>query len=249
MEVHHHPQLKHNPKPWKEYFLEFLMIFLAVTMGFFAESLRENISNKEKGHQFIVSLMADLESDTAKMDAYFIRHTKDVGNYKVLVKWLDKPIRNIDTGFRSRFYKAAWSTLGMGHVYFTNRIIAQLKNSDNFRLIINHKVADAITDYSNGTVACDSQSDVVNHFSEEGSKPAMEMINLKAYKDYFLDDKQTVCDNTVPFKSTDPKVVQEYSNSIYLKAGVEQNYAKLIKKQEERALQLIDLLKKEYDLE
>jgi hypothetical protein len=34
MEVHHHPDLHHKPKKWKEYFLEFLMIFLAVTLGF-----------------------------------------------------------------------------------------------------------------------------------------------------------------------------------------------------------------------
>jgi cell division protein FtsB len=38
MEVHHHPHVE--KKNFKEYFLEFLMIFLAVTMGFFAESIR-----------------------------------------------------------------------------------------------------------------------------------------------------------------------------------------------------------------
>ena len=37
MEVHHHPEVPHKSKSWKEYFLEFLMIFLAVTLGFFAE--------------------------------------------------------------------------------------------------------------------------------------------------------------------------------------------------------------------
>ena len=36
MEVHHHPDNHHNSKKWKEYFSEFLMIFLAVTLGFFA---------------------------------------------------------------------------------------------------------------------------------------------------------------------------------------------------------------------
>jgi hypothetical protein len=35
MEVHHHPDLQHKRKNFREYFLEFLMIFLAVTMGFF----------------------------------------------------------------------------------------------------------------------------------------------------------------------------------------------------------------------
>ncbi len=51
MEVHHHPQLEHKSKPWKEYLLEGFMIFIAVTMGFFAESLREHIGDntREKG--------------------------------------------------------------------------------------------------------------------------------------------------------------------------------------------------------
>ena len=48
MEVAHHPDLHHKPKPWKEYFLEFLMIFLAVSMGFLAESLREHIVEKKR---------------------------------------------------------------------------------------------------------------------------------------------------------------------------------------------------------
>src|SRR6201992_20976 len=64
MEVHHHPQLEHKPKPWKEYLLEGLMIFLAVTMGFFAESLRENIDRKEKEKQYIESLVRELKQDS-----------------------------------------------------------------------------------------------------------------------------------------------------------------------------------------
>ena len=54
MEVHHHPDLHHKPKKWKEYFLEFLMIFLAVTMGFFADNIREAYNNKETIHQLTV---------------------------------------------------------------------------------------------------------------------------------------------------------------------------------------------------
>jgi len=43
MEVHHHPNVE--KKNFKEYFLEFLMIFLAVTMDFFAETIRESFTN------------------------------------------------------------------------------------------------------------------------------------------------------------------------------------------------------------
>src|SRR5437764_8657377 len=49
MEVHHHPHVE--KKNFKEYFLEFLMIFLAVTMGFVAENLREHFTESKSAHQ------------------------------------------------------------------------------------------------------------------------------------------------------------------------------------------------------
>src|ERR1700686_4473183 len=59
MEVHHHPDLHHKKKHWKEYFLEFLMIFLAVTMGFFAESYREHLGDRAKEKEFMKSMVSD----------------------------------------------------------------------------------------------------------------------------------------------------------------------------------------------
>ena len=43
------------------------MIFLAVTMGFFAESLREKLADREKGKQAIESLVKCLASDTSQL--------------------------------------------------------------------------------------------------------------------------------------------------------------------------------------
>ena len=63
MEVHHHPDVHHQKKNFKEYFLEFLMIFLAVTMGFFAESIREHIVDKDREKKYISSFLADLQND------------------------------------------------------------------------------------------------------------------------------------------------------------------------------------------
>src|SRR6202042_2106377 len=67
MEVHHHPHVE--KKNFKEYFLEFLMIFLAVTMGFFAESLREHLVDIKKEKKYIVSLKEDLAIDTATLSS------------------------------------------------------------------------------------------------------------------------------------------------------------------------------------
>src|SRR5450432_616805 len=65
MEVHHHPHVE--KKNFKEYFLEFLMIFLAVTMGFFAENIREHFVNKEKEKQYIKSFYEDLSNNEIEL--------------------------------------------------------------------------------------------------------------------------------------------------------------------------------------
>jgi hypothetical protein len=51
MELHHHPHVE--KKNFREYILEGLMIFLAVTMGFFAESIRERITDNAKEKEYI----------------------------------------------------------------------------------------------------------------------------------------------------------------------------------------------------
>ncbi|HXS54620.1 MAG TPA: hypothetical protein VN726_00770 [Hanamia sp.] len=71
MEVHHHPHVE--KKNFKEYFLEFLMIFLAVTLGFFAENIRENISNHEKEINYMKGFVQDLKEDTTEMSHIFFK--------------------------------------------------------------------------------------------------------------------------------------------------------------------------------
>lgn len=68
MEVHHHPDPHHKPKKWKEYFLEFLMIFLAVTMGFFAENIRENYVEHKSAREYASLLIEDLATDTVELN-------------------------------------------------------------------------------------------------------------------------------------------------------------------------------------
>src|SRR6266536_3749740 len=64
MEVHHHP---HAAKGFKGYFLEFIMIFLAVTLGFFAEGIREGINDHSKEKEYILGMMQDLKDDTSSI--------------------------------------------------------------------------------------------------------------------------------------------------------------------------------------
>ena len=247
MEVHHHPQLKHEPKPWKEYLLEGLMIFLAVTMGFFAESLREHISNKEKTTEYMKSLLVDLGTDTASINQYLIREKEKDAAYKSLLDYLKKPLRH-DTAYLSQFYKVAFYSLGRNGMGFTDRIIGQLKNSDNFRLINSSEVADAITDYSGNTGYYNYLSGLDDHYADQSQKQASLLIDFGAYATPIESGKRVV-DNTIDLIGSDPHVIQQYINSIYLRKVIEGTMTSAVEQQKKRAIALIALLKKEYKLE
>jgi hypothetical protein len=68
MEVHKHPHHITHKKKWSEYVLEFLMLFLAVFLGFLTENYRETLVNKEKEHHYMQNMVADLKSDTTDLN-------------------------------------------------------------------------------------------------------------------------------------------------------------------------------------
>ena len=59
MEVHH-PHHTHKAKKLNEHLVEFLMLFLAVTLGFLAENLREVYVEKERSHELVNTLVKKL---------------------------------------------------------------------------------------------------------------------------------------------------------------------------------------------
>jgi hypothetical protein len=64
MEVHHHA---HTPrKKWHHYFFEFLMLFLAVTLGFFVENQREHYIENQREKVYVRSMIDDLKLDTVE---------------------------------------------------------------------------------------------------------------------------------------------------------------------------------------
>ena len=67
MEVHHHHKLDHKAKPWKEYLLEGIMIFIAVSLGYAAENLREHFIENKKAIVMARNLFFDVKADSATM--------------------------------------------------------------------------------------------------------------------------------------------------------------------------------------
>ena len=81
MEVHHH---SHKPKNWKEYITEFIMLFAAVTLGFFAENVREHQIVIERKNQNLLAMVQDLKRDSAQLQQRIIEYTKAIKTFEDL---------------------------------------------------------------------------------------------------------------------------------------------------------------------
>ena len=66
MEIHHHPHA-HHKKKWTDYLFEFLMLFLAVSLGFFVENQREHYIENHRSEQYAEFLYNDLINDTVNL--------------------------------------------------------------------------------------------------------------------------------------------------------------------------------------
>ncbi len=69
MEVHH----SHNSakkKKWSELLLEFFMLFLAITLGFFAENLRESMADNQKRKELLESVAKDFKKDIHQSNSH-----------------------------------------------------------------------------------------------------------------------------------------------------------------------------------
>jgi hypothetical protein len=97
MEVYHQPDLRHTKKRWTEYSLEFLMIFLAVTLGFFAENLREYISDRGHVRQLASQLIRDLKNDSAILHENISRENLLIKKSDTLFYLLQQPLSSLDT--------------------------------------------------------------------------------------------------------------------------------------------------------
>ena len=147
MEVHHTHQPAHKKK-WNEYLLEFFMLFFAVTLGFFAENIREHYVEKEREVKYLKNIHQDLKKDLEEIDTtiYYIDMKQTMADSLFEKIKSNKIMENL-----SDFYYYNKS-LGLRHLFenATNGF-TQLNNSGGLRLIENKEIISKIQNYINYT--------------------------------------------------------------------------------------------------
>jgi hypothetical protein len=243
MEVHHHPDLHHEKKPWKEYLLEGLMIFLAVTMGFFAESLRENIGAKEKEKEYIASFENNLEKDKATLDYIIQDNKKKVKGLDTLLSLFDKDMSN--PANRKKVYDDSWCVSDFSVFISNDATMTQLKNSGGLQFIKHAHIADSVSKYDQEVRGIYAAEAAYTKYTDYATEAMTDLLyfNLKKNADGSWGNAKEL----YPLLSQDPQRVQIFFNKIKLERGWTQNYINNLNEKQPFVNQLIALLKKEYD--
>ncbi len=251
MEVHHHPHVE--KKNFREYLLEGLMIFVAVTLGFFAENQREHLVEHQREKEYMTTLIEDLSIDTADMSK-LDRTLKEVMARRDSVdKYLRPPIipERIP-----QYYWEAWIVTNITSYNYNDRTVEQLRSSGSYRLIRNKNITDSLIAYDirmrggfskNYNVLFDNQLKIIDLQND--------IIDVGIVETYFDDNGQPVIDslkkrNLWPLKllTNDTKTLFRHYNTCITHIGFMANLRNWIKIMTRRATNLILMVRKEYHL-
>jgi hypothetical protein len=252
MEVHHHPDLKHEKKNIREYFLEFLMIFLAVSLGFIAENLREHFSDRSKEKEYIESMLQDLKTDTAQCNRSIRGTTRQMHGLDTLEILLTPDVNKNDSVIFI-CYRQSESLYNEHTMNFSSRTIAQLSNTGNMRLIKNQEVANRISAYYTAIGDLEAQKSYYKQYFQKCLGIFQELYEFDPFHSRITAENEVKYPPLVfgKFKiaNTRPDDLNKFKSTFDLTKGIIGSYRDQILRLKIQATSLLGFLKEKYDLE
>ena len=248
MEVHHHAHHE-GKKSWKSYLWEFLMLFLAVFCGFLAEYQLEHVIEHNREKEFMWSMIDDLKTDTASLAYTLDRVNRNQIRIDSAIKFYAIQKNPTTSQVTAIGMYSDFGLISHG-VVFTDRTSLQLKNSGGMRLIRNKLVADSLIAYWSGIQRIENDFIRIESYRLDAKKLGFKIFNYYAssYVHDYLDSTVSVESSTLLDNS--PKLFGEFINSLETIGGMYRRlYTVKIKRQISSAERLIELIKKEYNLE
>ena len=250
MEVHHHTHASHGKKTWKDYFWEFLMLFLAVFCGFLAEYQLEHVVEHNREKQYIESMISDLKADSNRLQVIINYNKQNVAGFDSLLQNIyHKPYN--DSSIRTLYYLKETYTLVKGTMLFSKGTISQLKNSGGFRLIRNRAAADSIIKYDLFTERVENQGDGVDYAGKKLLELSVKIFDGECVVDYnSASNYREILTSNKKFTllTSDEKLIKEYANLAKFKKDVVINYIRLLTALQNRIPKILEFLEKEYHL-
>ena len=153
MEVHH-PHHPSHKKKWTEYIIEFFLLFTAVTLGFFAENLREHQVEIHKTEKSLKTLYLNIQKDSILFSTAIPKRKKIDSLYEVILKYYGK-------GELKNHLLESYTLIGQisnrSMPSINNMALDEVKNTGRLNFIEDDKLINAIQNYSHFTKILESR--------------------------------------------------------------------------------------------
>ena len=245
MEVHHHSHTER--KKWVHYFWEFLMLFLAVTLGFFVENQREHFVEHRREKQYVRSFLGDLKSDLEQLDSLLkqrMKRKKDIDSLSIVLSTSDPDVYAKEIYYFSR-------PLTIAYQFFRNeRTIHQLKNGGNLRLIRKQDVSDAIMLYDHHVRWVDLVASREQEYILEYVKRIEELFDTRVFNKMRTESFvfKMPEDEQVHLLKYDKQSIQLFLNKIHFLSSVNDYHLMVYHHLVDLAKQAKSIIEKEYSI-
>jgi hypothetical protein len=255
MEVHAHSHT--SRKKWTHYFWEFLMLFLAISLGFYAENTREGILHKKEVKSQLNSMLSDLQSDIILFDSVTDRNRFGADMADTLIELLHSDITNTT----QIYYAARTVTANVGYYYTNSKSYDQLKSAGLLRYIKSKELLDSIGAYYVSFQWLANQIDLLRLKLDEihkgntrffDSYVFQQMISTKIIGAASLGGQKTVINKPAvnpDLLSADAKDINTVSLNYHYYSATVKFYIRMGNALQARAKKLIEIIKKEYSFE
>jgi hypothetical protein len=247
MEVHHHAHT--SRKKWTHYFWEFLMLFMAVTLGFFVENQREHYIEHQREKQFIRSLYNDIKRDTANMTRIIRARNIKEQMLDSISQMMNSPQPELLTKQVYPFAILIGRTLPYRFIP-NDGTMQQLKNSGALRLIRNRDVVDSISKYDIGVRNIMGQYAVEENQIEHYRSAAAEIFDALQFEK-MIDENADIINPAPDNASLQPfskKELAVWNYRVYGLGGINKANRRDLKFLLHEAGNLLNLLKEKYHL-
>ena len=247
MEIHH--RLKHLNKfrKYKEYFIEFFVIFVAILGSYFAENIRDHYVEKHRAKEYLESMLIELESDSASLSVLISLNNNQVKGLDSLLQLMEDTLSG--SRINQFYYFDLRYTLNYNIFNSSNRSISQLKNTGDLRLIKIKPVSDGIANYEMATDALLYQSQLLESQFTKVKDQQTGIIDFLTIKKLVKKSSILQLNAHPAFLTTDIKTIHAYYFNIFILRGEINSYISRLTELKKQTSFLINIIQKEYNLQ
>lgn len=234
-------------RSWKGYFLEFIMLFLAVSLGFMADNFREKTSERNKEKEYIQSMIEDVEEDRANIKEVININTQRIKSLdSLLIKCFDfggteKEMLELNQHFVPVLIHPEFLTPA-------ELTMQQLKNAGGMRLIKSKNSINEIIRYDTKLKKIANQQLYYENYQNKAIERGTKIFNIHKLLFTIRNPNNNLAPYYFELLDNDKSELKIFGNNVAMYKGIIEYYVMLLKEMNKQGDVLIQTLKSEYRL-